>query len=94
MFINVKDLKYVNKDYIIDIRNNNKYIDGHIDGSKNISYENLLMYPYKYLKKDCKYYIYCQKGIKSKQLCQILRNTGYDVLSVVGGYEEWLLNNN
>jgi len=37
------------------------------------------------------YYIYCQKGIKSKTACQILRNLGYKVISIQGGYESWIL---
>lgn len=45
----------------------------------------------KYLEKDKKYYIYCQSGFRSKQLCRVLFNKGYNVINVIGGYETWIL---
>lgn len=90
--ISVKDLKNVNNALLIDIRDSHKYIDGHIMGSKNIPFEKLMIYPYKYLNKDNKYYIYCQKGHKSKNVCTLLSNQGYNVINVNGGYEAWILN--
>ena len=90
--ISVSEFKKMSNVEIIDIRNAHKYFDSHILGARNIPFEQLLMNPSKYLNKNIKYYIYCQKGIKSKQLCQILKKSGYNVINIIGGYEAWIMN--
>lgn len=89
--ISVKELKKINGAEIIDIRSNQKYNDNHILNAKNIPYEELILYPDKYINKYLQYFIYCQKGIKSKNLCRYLRNIGYNVININGGYEAWIL---
>ena len=84
-------IKIIDKINIIDIRSRQKYNDNHILNSKNIDKNELMLYPHKYLNKNDKYYIYCQKGNNSSRVCQILRNKGYNVYNVLGGYEEWIL---
>ena len=86
---NLKKNKYSN---LIDIRSNEKYNNGHIYNSVNIPFLELLSRYDKYLKKDEKYYIYCQKGIQSKKACAILTVRGYNTININGGYEAWLLN--
>lgn len=90
--ISVSELKRLNTANIIDIRSIEKYNNKHILNAKNIPMEQLLIRPNKYLNKYEKYYIYCQKGIQSRKLCQILKNNGYNVVNVTGGYEAWILN--
>ena len=90
--ISVSQLKKMNNIEIIDIRDRAKYSDNHILGAKNIPFEQLLMYPDKYLNKYNVYYIYCQKGIKSNKICHILKSKGYNVINIIGGYEAWILN--
>lgn len=90
--ITVLKLQYLNNPNIIDIRSIEKYNNNHIPNSVNIPLEKLLSNFSKYLDKDKKYYIYCQKGIQSKKLCQILKNSGYNVVDIIGGYEAWILN--
>lgn len=46
-------------------------------------YENLINNHYKYLDKSKKYYIYCDKGIRSKKVVAILEAYGYDVTRVI-----------
>lgn len=91
--ISVLDLRKLNNINLIDIRDSSKYIDNHIMNAKNITYDQLIIYPDKYLNKSSKYYIYCQKGNKSKSLCKFLYNNGYNVVNIIGGYEAWILNN-
>ena len=76
---------------IIDIRSIEKYNDNHIPGAINIPLKNLLMNPSKYLNKSKLYYIYCQRGIQSRKLCLMLKNMGYKVVNIHGGYEAWVL---
>lgn len=90
--ISVRDFLLSNiNNNIIDIRSIEKYNNNHIPGAINIEQNQLLMYPNKYLKKGERYYIYCQKGISSQKMSQILNNMGYMTTSISGGYEEWMM---
>jgi rhodanese-related sulfurtransferase len=89
--ISVYELKKLNNINIIDIRSIEKYNSRHIPNSMNISYEKILTSYNKYLDKNKEYYIYCQKGIQSRKLCQILKNNGFNVINITGGYEAWVL---
>lgn len=77
---------------IIDIRSLEKYNDNHIPRAININYNELIINPGKYLKKGFNYYIYCQRGITSKKVTEILRLYGYNVFNITGGYESYILN--
>ena len=89
--IHINELLTYNNPVIIDIRSNQSYNNNHIDGSINIPYEKLIIDPIKYLNRNTKYFIYCQKGITSKKVCSILYNQGYNVVNINGGYEEWIM---
>lgn len=91
--ISIEELKKLSDINLIDIRSREKYNNNHIMNAKNIVLEELLIRPEKYLNKFEKYYIYCQRGIQSRKLCQILLNQGYCVANIMGGYESWILNN-
>ena len=75
---------------IIDLRNSNTYNESHIPNAINIKAEKLMIEPQKYLKKNEIYYVYCQKGITSKNICKILSIKGYKVVNINGGYEKWI----
>lgn len=90
--ISVSELKRINTNNLIDIRSIEKYNNKHILNARNIPMEQLLINTSKYLNKSERYYIYCQKGIQSRKLCQILKSSGYNVVNVTGGYEAWVLN--
>ncbi len=89
--ISVSELNNLNDIILIDVRSIEKYNSNHIQGSINIPSNLILSNPSKYLNKKNKYYIYCQKGIQSKKICLILKNLGYNVVNVLGGYEAWIL---
>ena len=74
---------------IIDIRNVTAYKLEHIPYAKNISKNELMFNTSVYLKKGVPYYIYCEKGIQSRNLVYYLRNQGYDATSLVGGYQSY-----
>ncbi len=94
MFESIKasDLKHLDYINLIDIRSIEKYNNRHIKNAVNIPMEKLLIKPDFYMNKHEKYYIYCQKGIQSRKLCQILSSNGFNVVNVTGGYESWILN--
>lgn len=91
MNISISDLLQLQNANIIDIRSIENYNNNHIPNAKNIESKKLLIEPEKYLNKNETYYIYCQHGITSQKLCQILKIKGYNTISINGGYEAWLL---
>ena len=88
----VSELKYLKNINIIDIRSIERFNNNHIINAINIPFEKLLANFNKYLDKNKKYYIYCQMGIQSKKVCRILKNNGFNVVNIIGGYEAWILN--
>lgn len=76
---------------IIDIRSVQSYNNNHIPNAKNIPLEKLITEPNQYLNKGERYFIYCQKGLSSESVCSILSKVGYNVISIDGGYESWVL---
>lgn len=93
MYKNIRacDLKgLIGKANIIDIRNSYLYNFGSIPSSKNVPSNFLLMYPEKYMNKDEEYYIYCSAGMKSPKVCSELASKGYNVVNVLGGYNDYI----
>ena len=90
--INISELLNLNNINIIDIRSIEKYNDNHIPNAINIPQEKLLLNPNKYLNKETRYYIYCQKGMSSYNICKILTSIGYKVTNINGGYESYIMN--
>ena len=91
MEITIDELLKINNPNIIDIRSYEKYNDRHIPGAVNINYIELVNNTSKYLNKINKYFIYCQRGITSRKVVSILRNYGYNVINIIGGYEAYIL---
>ncbi len=90
--ISVTDLlKMGDQVHVIDIRTPISYNNNHIPNAKNIESSLLINNPNKYLDKNTRYYIYCQKGIRSYKVCLLLNALGYKTVNVLGGYESWIL---
>nr|WP_302597660.1 rhodanese-like domain-containing protein [uncultured Cellulosilyticum sp.] len=84
--INIKDLDaLVGKINLIDIRESYEFQGGSIKTAKNIPMGDLLETPERYLKKESKYYIMCQSGMRSSRTVSTLQKAGYDVINVQGG---------
>lgn len=90
--ININELLNMKNINIVDIRNVEKYNDNHIPNAINIPQEKILLNPNKYLDKNIRYYIYCQKGMSSYNICRILTTMGYKVTNINGGYESYIMN--
>ena len=90
--ISIDELKKIKYGVIIDIRSNEKYNNNHITNAINIPMQDLLINPNKYLNNSNTYYIYCQRGVQSRKLCQILVTNNFNVVNISGGYEAWILN--
>ena len=77
--------------YLIDIRDYDSYYNGHIPGAQNIISSELLYHTSSYLDFQFTYYIYCDVGYISEDVCRKLRMRGYRVISIIGGYQNYLL---
>ena len=89
--ISIDSFMKLNNPNVIDIRMRQKYNDNHIPGAINVSSNELLNNPEKFLNLNLTYYIYCQKGTSSRTLAQVLKVKGYNVFNIIGGYEAWIL---
>lgn len=90
--ISIQELLKLNlSNNLIDIRDNYQFNLGNIPNSINIPYNFLIMNPENYLDKGKKYYLYCGYGSKSRVACEKIVLKGYDVVNVLGGYNDYLL---
>ena len=78
-----------NQRVLIDIRDKYEYVLGNINNSVNIPYNYLALMPENYLNFDSIYYIYCDTGNKSRKLCLHLKQLGYKVIDLIGGYQNY-----
>jgi rhodanese-related sulfurtransferase len=46
------------------------------------------------LNKSKPIYLYCRSGNRSGKACKILKEKGFKVINVLGGYQQWNLENN
>ena len=74
---------------IIDIRDNISFNRGCIPTAVNIPKNFLLMNASNYLNKNDTYYIYCEMGSNSKNVCLDLLSRGYKVVNIIGGYNSY-----
>ncbi len=76
---------------LIDIRSLQEYEQGHIPNAKHIVSSELIYHANRYLEYNQTYYLYCDVGYISEDVCRRLRMQGYHVFSIIGGYQNYLL---
>jgi len=64
---------------IIDVSDKYTYSLGHLNGSINIPYDELISNYRQYLNKNDNYYLYCKSGKLSKRATLVLSSLGYKV---------------
>ncbi|MEY8392284.1 rhodanese-like domain-containing protein [Lachnospiraceae bacterium] len=77
--------------WVIDLRSKEEFEEVHVEGARNIPYENLEMYR-KYLPKNKLYILYCDRGSSSLMAARELSKEGYRTVTVVGGIQAVLQN--
>ncbi|MBR2046838.1 MAG: rhodanese-like domain-containing protein [Agathobacter sp.] len=82
----IETLRMEKRAIVIDIRSRDAYREGHWEGAINYPEERVEDYT-KVLMKKRPIIVYCQHGGSSMQLARTLGRNGYDVGSVVGGYD-------
>ena len=77
-----------NKDYyLIDLRSREEYKKGHIKGSKNIYWLNILEKKnLDKIPKNKPIFLICYVGHTSSQILTLLKMLGYNVISIKYGY--------
>jgi rhodanese-related sulfurtransferase len=74
---------------VLDVRDGESYLKGHIEGAQNVSTRNLGDF-INGTNKDSPVLIYCYHGNSSQEYAKILVQFGFsDVSSLDGGYEAW-----
>ena len=91
--ISYKDLTTLMKDkkvFLIDVRSNQEYEEGHLDGAINIPLFNIEKDIEKVVQsKQDTVILYCAKGIRSMEAKKILENLGYErVYNLKGGIDK------
>ncbi|MCI9447284.1 MAG: rhodanese-like domain-containing protein [Lachnospiraceae bacterium] len=72
--------------WVIDLRDKEEFDEVHVEGARNIPYEDLSMYK-KYLPKEKLYILYCDRGSSSLMAARELSREGYRTVTVVGGFQ-------
>lgn len=88
--INEIDRINIGNNILLDIRDKYEYNLNHIKNAINIPYNYLLTIPENYLKLSITYYIYCDNGYKSREVCLFLNELGYKVIDLVGGFKKYI----
>ena len=72
--------------WVIDLRSKEEFEELHVEGARNVPYDNLKMYR-KYLPKDKLYILYCDRGSSSLMAARDMSREGYRTGTVVGGFQ-------
>lgn len=92
--ISVMQMKERAEYILIDVREQEEWDQGHIDGARLWPLSKIMQGIFPDLPHDAEIILHCQKGMRSLQAAQILKDKGFmDVASLSGGYEAWLNEN-
>ncbi len=72
--------------WVIDLRSKEEFEEVHVEGARNIPYEELGMYK-KYLPKDKLYLLYCDRGSSSLLAAKELSREGIRAATLAGGIQ-------
>jgi len=80
-------------DLILDVRTPEEFLEGHIEGAKNINHTDVLE-SLDSLKNFSKVYIYCRRGARAQYAAAALKEKGLDNLICIydAGIEAWVNN--
>ena len=74
--------------FFLDVRKPEELMLGMIDGAKNIPLQELRQHLNE-IPKNKRVVVYCQTGQRSYFACRILKQSGYDVYNLIGGYKTY-----
>lgn len=84
---------YLNKagTILIDLREPEKYVEGHISGAVNIPYERWQIEKEKWRHHYDTVIFYCERGNQSMYAAKEMNKRGYHAISIAGGYQGYLV---
>jgi rhodanese-related sulfurtransferase len=95
--ISVSDFALGKTTYVVDVREVDEYLDGHIPGAVNVPL-SVLTEKYSEIAKHETVYVVCQLGGRSARACEYLSNLsefdGTHFVNVGGGTAAWILEGN
>ena len=80
-------LPLINANIVIDVRTPDEWSAGHLEGTKNIEWQDILNIK-KSVSKDEQIYLYCRSGNRSGRATQILIDAGYLNVTNAGSLEQ------
>ena len=80
-------LPLINANIVIDVRTPDEWSAGHLEGTKNIEWQDILNIK-KSVSKDEQIYLYCRSGNRSGRATQILTDAGYSNVTNAGSLEQ------
>ena len=88
----LKQTKLPAETILIDVREQDEWDEGHIEGAHLFPLSKLMQGEIPSLDKNQDVIIYCKGGVRSLQAAHILQQRGYPYLTnVSGGYDLWLI---
>ena len=95
--ISITDFADVSSSYVVDVREVDEYVEGHIPGAVNVPLSELNE-KYTSVAKNETVYVVCQLGGRSARACEFLSNLpefdGSHFVNVVGGTAAWIVEGN
>lgn len=80
----------VEKGVLVDVRTPEEYNAGHIDNAVNVNwFDSDFSVQIEKMDKGKTIYLYCKSGGRSAKATKILREKGYKVVDLIGGYDTW-----
>ena len=80
-------LPLINANIVIDVRTPDEWSAGHLEGTKNIEWQDILNIKNS-VSKDEQIYLYCRSGNRSGRATQILIDAGYLNVTNAGSLEQ------
>lgn len=74
---------------VLDVRSPQEYVDGHIEGARNIPVGNIQLASRQVPALDTPLFVYCLSGARSAQACHALSQMGYTSVTNMGGINRW-----
>lgn len=76
---------------LLDVRTASEFAQGNIANAKNIDVlQSDFKEQIKSLDKNKPYYVYCKSGARSKKASKIMKEQGFDVINLEGGYMAYI----
>ena len=87
LLLGILFLPLINANIVIDVITPDEWSAGHLEGTKNIEWQDILNIKNS-VKKDEQIYLYCRSGNRSGRATQILIDAGYSNVTNAGSLEQ------